>query len=116
MAAEPSPPPPLLDTHIHFYDPSRPGGVPWPPANNRLLYRTVMPVHLLEVAGGYGLTGCVAVECSGLVDDNAALLEIASASTTVRGVVGGGVEIGDPGFVGCVHVARGQQPPPPPAC
>ena len=24
------PPAPVIDTHTHFYDPSRPGGVPWP--------------------------------------------------------------------------------------
>eukprot|EP01052_Picozoa_sp_SAG31_P085288 SAG31_NODE_45747_length_257_cov_0.987342_1_plen_51_part_01 len=35
----------ILDTHVHFYDPSRPGGVPWPPAENKLLHRTVMPEH-----------------------------------------------------------------------
>ena len=42
----PPAPLPLLDTHVHFYDPSLPGGVPWPPDNNALLYRTVMPDHL----------------------------------------------------------------------
>ncbi|MCX7887397.1 MAG: twin-arginine translocation signal domain-containing protein, partial [Verrucomicrobiae bacterium] len=33
----------IIDTHVHFYDPSRPQGVPWPPKNDALLYRTVLP-------------------------------------------------------------------------
>ena len=31
--AQPSPtthPSPIVDAHIHLFDPSRPGGVPWP--------------------------------------------------------------------------------------
>jgi predicted TIM-barrel fold metal-dependent hydrolase len=33
----------IIDTHVHFYDPFRPEGVPWPPKKNDLLYRTVVP-------------------------------------------------------------------------
>src|ERR1035437_2583282 len=33
----------LIDTHTHFYDPTRPQGVPWPPRDDQLLYRTVLP-------------------------------------------------------------------------
>jgi len=32
----------IIDTHTHFYDPSRPQGVPWPPSDNELLYRPVL--------------------------------------------------------------------------
>ena len=37
--AEPAPPRPekIIDTHTHFFDPSRPEGVPWPPKNDELL-------------------------------------------------------------------------------
>jgi hypothetical protein len=31
----------LIDTHTHFYDPTRAGGVPWPPREDKHLYRTV---------------------------------------------------------------------------
>ena len=43
--AEPAPlrPARILDTHTHFFDPSRPQGVPWPPKDNALLYRTTLP-------------------------------------------------------------------------
>ena len=32
----------IIDTHTHFYDPTRPQGVPWPSADNSLLYRPVL--------------------------------------------------------------------------
>ena len=35
----------IIDTHTHFYDPTRPQGIPWPPKDNLLLYRTVLPEH-----------------------------------------------------------------------
>eukprot|EP01051_Picozoa_sp_SAG22_P015151 SAG22_NODE_1944_length_3283_cov_13.320666_2_plen_182_part_00 len=92
---------PLLDTHVHFYDPSRPGGVPWPPADSPL-HRTVMPPDIMAVASAAApaapAIGFIAVECSNLVDDNKALLEVAAANPSVRGVVGGGIEIGDVAF------------------
>lgn len=33
----------ILDTHTHFYDPTRPQGVPWPDKNDKRLYRPVLP-------------------------------------------------------------------------
>ena len=33
----------LIDTHMHFYNPTRAGGVPWPPRDDKLLYRPVLP-------------------------------------------------------------------------
>ena len=32
----------VIDTHTHFYDPTRAQGVPWPPREDKLLYRTVL--------------------------------------------------------------------------
>ena len=36
---------PVIDTHIHLYDPSRPQGVPWPNKENKicLLYTSPSP-------------------------------------------------------------------------
>jgi predicted TIM-barrel fold metal-dependent hydrolase len=84
---------------VHFYDVERPGGVPWPPPDNKLLYRTVQPEHLTVLAGSLGLAGCIAVECSPILEDNAKLLKLATEnSTAIRGVVGGGIEIGSKTF------------------
>ncbi|MBT5690113.1 MAG: amidohydrolase, partial [Opitutae bacterium] len=36
---------PIIDTHIHLYDTSRPDGVPWPPESDKVLYRPVLSQH-----------------------------------------------------------------------
>ena len=30
----------IIDTHTHFYDPSRPQGIPWPAKSDEPLYRS----------------------------------------------------------------------------
>ena len=35
----------VVDCHTHFYDPTRPGGIPWPRKGSSL-FRTVLPKHL----------------------------------------------------------------------
>ncbi|MCH7931506.1 MAG: MlrC C-terminal domain-containing protein [Proteobacteria bacterium] len=52
----------IIDTHTHFYDPSRPEGVPWPSANDEVLYRTVLPEDFRKLAEPVGVTGTVVVE------------------------------------------------------
>ena len=32
-------PTPVIDTHIHLFDPGRPGGVPWPSKTDTALYQ-----------------------------------------------------------------------------
>ena len=34
---------PVIDTHIHLYDTTRADGVPWPPEDDQVLYRPVLP-------------------------------------------------------------------------
>jgi len=57
----------VIDTHIHFYDPSRPQGVPWPPRDEKLLYRTVLPKTYRALPVPKPVTGTVVVEaiCAG---------------------------------------------------
>jgi hypothetical protein len=68
----------VIDTHTHFYDPSRPGGVPWPPKDSKLLYRTVLPDDWAAVAGPQGVRETVVVEASPLVEDNQWVLDLAA--------------------------------------
>ncbi|MBS0264177.1 MAG: amidohydrolase family protein [Planctomycetes bacterium] len=79
---------PLIDCHTHFYDPTRPGGIPWPAASDRILYRRVLPEHFLEQATPVGVTQTVVVEASPRVEDNAWLLELAQKDRSIVGVVG----------------------------
>src|SRR3954466_9628238 len=68
----------IVDTHTHFYDPRRPGGVPWPPESDKLLYRPVLPADYLALARPLGIVGTVVVEASPRVADNDWLLELAA--------------------------------------
>ncbi len=79
----------IVDTHTHFYDPARPEGVPWPPAENKLLYRTVLPQHFREVAEPHGVTATVVVEASRRLVDNQWILDLAASDPTIVGFVGG---------------------------
>jgi predicted TIM-barrel fold metal-dependent hydrolase len=77
----------IIDCHTHFYDPSRPEGVPWPPKGS-FLDRTVLPHHLREQKQYRPLTGTVVVEASVRVADNDWLLEIARNDPFIVGIVG----------------------------
>ena len=78
----------IIDTHVHFYDPERPQGVPWPPADNALLYRTVLPEHCKTLAVPEGVTGVIVVEASPWVEDNQWILDLAEDEPFIVGFVG----------------------------
>jgi L-fuconolactonase len=88
---------PVIDTHIHLYDPTRPGGVPWPPPNGGVPYRPMLPLQYREVTRGLPIVGAVEVECSPLVEDNQWVLDVAARDTLVVGTVGN-LEPGQPEF------------------
>ena len=78
----------IIDTHVHFYDTTRPGGVPWPPEDNALLYRPVLPHHFVERTEKMGVAGTVVVEASQLVEDNQWILYLAADNPCIVGFVG----------------------------
>ncbi|MFM8805396.1 MAG: amidohydrolase family protein, partial [Planctomycetia bacterium] len=86
-AAPPVPLPPAIDTHTHFYDPTRPEGVPWP-GKGGPLYRRVLPSDWLEPARPVGITETVVIEASPWVEDNQWLLDVARDHPCLIGVVG----------------------------
>lgn len=88
--------PRAIDTHTHFYDPTRPGGVPWPPKDNPVLYRTILPPNY-PLKDGFA--GTVVVEASPLVEDNQWILDLAAQHKFIRGFVGN-LPIGTPAFAG----------------
>lgn len=77
----------IIDTHTHFYDPTRPGGVPWPGKGTQL-YRTVLPADWLAVAAPHGVKETVIVEASPLVEDNQWILDLAAKEKSIVGFVG----------------------------
>ncbi|MDE0637647.1 MAG: amidohydrolase family protein [Candidatus Poribacteria bacterium] len=78
----------IIDTHTHFYDPTRPEDVPWPNPNDELLYRTVMPDDYKKLAVPEGVTGTVVVEASKWIEDNQWILDLAANEPFIVGFVG----------------------------
>ncbi|MBI3461876.1 MAG: amidohydrolase family protein [Planctomycetes bacterium] len=78
----------IIDCHTHFYDPTRPEGVPWPTKDDKLLYRRVLPAEYKAIAKPLGVTGTVVVEASPWVEDNQWVLDLAAKDTFIVGLVG----------------------------
>lgn len=89
---------PILDTHTHFYDPTRPGGVRWPSADDPLLYRPVLPPEYEALARPLGIAGTVIVEASPETGDNGWVLGLMPRHAIVRGVIGH-LRPADPDFI-----------------
>lgn len=79
---------PIIDTHTHFYDPTRPEGVPWPGRDDKLLYRQVLPQHYRKITAAEGVAGTVVVEASSWVEDNQWLLDLAQRDPLLVAIVG----------------------------
>jgi len=79
---------PVIDAHIHLYDPFRKQGVPWPSRENTTLYRTSLPAQYRPIAQPLGIVGAIEVECSSWPDDNQWVLEVAAKENIVVGTVG----------------------------
>jgi L-fuconolactonase len=89
---------PILDTHIHIFQVTRPGGVPWPPPVNKTLYKDFTVAAYKAMAAQNGITGAVIVEASPIYDDNVKILEQIAGDPFYRGLVGN-LEVGKPDFV-----------------
>lgn len=79
---------PAIDTHVHFYDPTRPQGVPWPPKNNETLYKPHLPKDFHKLTKGFGVAGVVVVEASPWVVDNQWVLDLAKDNPLIVGFIG----------------------------
>lgn len=79
---------PVIDTHIHLYDPFRPGGTPWPNKENKVLYQTSLPARYRPIAEPLGIVGAIEVECSSWYEDNQWVLDIAAKDDIMVGTVG----------------------------
>ena len=79
---------PILDAHIHLFDTSRPGGVPWPEKSDAILYKPALPGRYAAVAKPLGVVGAIAIEASPLGGDNDWVLGIAEKNPIIVGMVG----------------------------
>ena len=79
---------PIIDTHIHLFDPLRPGGVPWPEKTDSAVYKPAVPQRFVELTASLGVVGAIAIEASPLPSDNQWLLNVARNHPVMVGVVG----------------------------
>ena len=93
----------IIDTHTHFYDPSRPQGIPWPEQDDEPLPHRALPEDYKALAVPEGVTGTIMVECSPWLEDNQWVLDLAAQDPFIVGLVGH-LEPDDPDFAG--QIAR----------
>ena len=91
----------IIDAHVHFYDPTRPQGVPWPLKDEAVLYKPTYPDRYLASISPFHVDSVVAVEASAWLDDNRWLLEVADRSKLVWAMVGN-IPPGQPDFKAAV--------------
>jgi predicted TIM-barrel fold metal-dependent hydrolase len=89
----------VIDAHTHFYDPTRPQGVPWPPREDKLLYRRVLPKDYRALPVPQLVTGTVVVEASPWVEDNQWVLDLAAKEPFIVGMIGN-LPVGTKQFAG----------------
>jgi predicted TIM-barrel fold metal-dependent hydrolase len=87
---------PIVDTHIHLFDTTRPEGVPWP-AKDAAIYQPALPARYRKIAEPLGVRAAIEVEASPWLEDNQWVLDIAARDTIVVGTVGD-LEPGKPEF------------------
>jgi L-fuconolactonase len=80
---------PIIDTHIHLFDPNRPQGVPYKSSPKSPTYtKGAFPDEYQRLAGPLGVVGAIAVEASPWVEDNLWLLETCADRDIMVGAVG----------------------------
>ncbi len=84
---QPGSPIPIIDTHIHLFDPTRPQGAPYsgPPG---VPVEPSLPPRYRKLAMPLGVVGAIKVEASPWVEDNLWVLEVAERDSIIVGVVG----------------------------
>lgn len=88
---------PIIDTHIHLFDPTRPQGVPWPVKTDPVLYKPALPERYRRVTKGLGIVGALEIEASPWLEDNQWVLDVAAKDKIIVGTVGD-LEPGKPDF------------------
>ena len=79
---------PAIDTHIRLFDPNRPGGIPWPPADDPIRSKPTYPDRFREIASEHGVVAAIVVECSPRIEDNQWVLDTAANDPSIVGLVG----------------------------
>jgi L-fuconolactonase len=78
---------PVIDTHVHLFDPGRPQGVPYAGPKGQPP-QMALPENYRRQISGTGIVGAIVVEASPWVEDNLWILERAASDPVFVGVVG----------------------------
>ena len=78
----------VIDAHIHLFDPTRPGGVPWPERTDSTLYQPALPPRYAQLAQPHGIVGAIAVEASPWMVDNFWLHDVVEKNELMLGFIG----------------------------
>jgi L-fucono-1,5-lactonase len=83
-------PVPIIDTHIHLFDPTRPQGAPYsgPPPAPGATAIAAYPDRYRRLAVPLGVVGAIKVEASPWIEDNLWVLEVAERDPIIVGVIG----------------------------
>jgi len=81
---------PIIDTHIHLFDPDRPQGAPYsgPPPGPGQRPIAAYPERYRKLAVPLGVVGAIKVEASPWIEDNLWVLEVAQKDPLIVGGVG----------------------------
>jgi predicted TIM-barrel fold metal-dependent hydrolase len=92
---------PIIDTHIHLFDKTRPEGAPYPrdvPGGGEPPQGVIaLPNRYKAIVTPFGVVGAVVVEASPRLEDNQWILDVAASAPMIVGFVGR-LDPGDPGF------------------
>jgi len=80
---------PIIDTHIHLFDPTRPQGAPY--SGPRVAGAPPLPAYperYRKLAMPLGTVGAIKVEASPWIEDNLWVLDVAQRDTIIVGVIG----------------------------
>lgn len=84
--------PPVIDTHIHIFDKTRPEGAPYPrdmPSGGEPPQGMVaLPNRYKAIVSPFGVIGAIIVEASPRVEDNYWLLDVSANHPIIVGLVG----------------------------
>ncbi|MEO7189419.1 MAG: amidohydrolase family protein [Vicinamibacterales bacterium] len=89
LEAQSAPAIPIIDTHIHLFDPTRPQGAPYSgPPTPGVAPIPSFPDRYRKLAVPLGIVGAVKVEASPWIEDNLWVLQIAQTDPIIVGVIG----------------------------
>jgi predicted TIM-barrel fold metal-dependent hydrolase len=80
---------PIIDAHIHLFDPNRPQGAPYTgPPSSSTSKTGAFPAGYRKLAEPLGIVGAIEVEASPWIEDNLWVLEVSAPDDIIVGMVG----------------------------